>query len=37
MHTPKTREDWENAIDAVLPVAGALAAMTTLLLILIAA
>ena len=37
MRTPKTREDWENAIDAVLPVAGALAAMTSLLMILIVA
>jgi hypothetical protein len=37
MRTPKTQEDWENAIDAVLPVAGALATMTTLLLLLIAA
>jgi hypothetical protein len=36
MRNPKTREDWANAIDAVLPVAGALTAMTTLLLILIA-
>jgi hypothetical protein len=37
MRTPKTREVWENAIDAVLPVAGALAAVTALLVILIAA
>jgi hypothetical protein len=37
MRTTITREDWENAIDAVLPVAGALAAITSLLLILIAA
>jgi hypothetical protein len=37
MYTPRTRVDWENAIDAVLPVAGALAAITTLLTILIVA
>jgi hypothetical protein len=37
MPTPKTREDWEKVIDAVLPVAGTLGAMTTFLLILIVA
>jgi hypothetical protein len=36
MRTPKTLEDWENTIDAVLTVAGALAAMSGLLLLLIA-
>ena len=33
MRAAKTWEEWQNTIDAVLPVAGALAALVTLLLL----